>query len=62
MSAMSRTIENFVGNDMYGNNITVYPNSQHERYEDTLDEEGIMTSFGDLPAYEHDPYVDDNEK
>jgi YteA family regulatory protein len=50
--------ENFVGNDMYGNNITVYPNPQHQRYEEQLDEEGIMTSFGDLPAYEHDPYVD----
>ncbi|WP_342432810.1 TraR/DksA C4-type zinc finger protein [Neobacillus sp. FSL H8-0543] len=54
--------ENFVGNDMYRNEITVYPNAQHEQYEDALDEEGIMTSFGDLPAYEHDPYVDDNEK
>jgi YteA family regulatory protein len=50
--------ENFIGNDMYGKNITVYPNPQHENYEDSLDEEGIMTSFGDLPAYEHDPYVD----
>lgn len=50
--------ENFIGNDMYGNNITVYPNSQHEKYEQELDEEGIMTSFGDLPAFEHDPYVD----
>jgi YteA family regulatory protein len=54
--------ENFVGNDMYGNNITVYPNMQHEKYEDALDEDGIMTSFGDLPAYEHDPYVEDNDK
>jgi len=53
--------ENFVGNDMYGNNITVYPNPQHQRYEEQLDEEGIMTSFGDLPAYEHDPYVDDDK-
>lgn len=50
--------ENFVGNDMYGN-ITVYPNHQHEHYEHELDEEGIMTSFGDLPAYEHDPYVEE---
>jgi YteA family regulatory protein len=54
--------ENFVGNDIYGNEIKVYPNAQHEQYENALDEEGIMTSFGDLPAYEHDPYVDDNEK
>ncbi|MEW9051881.1 MAG: yteA family sporulation protein [Neobacillus sp.] len=54
--------ENFVGNDLYGQNITVYPNAQHDEYEDALDEEGIMTSFGDLPAFEHDPYVDDDEK
>jgi YteA family regulatory protein len=50
--------ENFVGNDMYGNNITVYPNAQHEKYEQALDAEGIMTVFGDLPEYEHEPYVD----
>lgn len=53
--------ENFVGVDLYGKEITVYPNPQHEHYEDALDEEGIMTSFGDLPAYEHDPYVEDKE-
>ncbi|MDT0159093.1 MULTISPECIES: TraR/DksA C4-type zinc finger protein [Bacillus] len=53
--------ENFIGTDIEGKNITVYPNAQHERYEEALDEEGIMTTFGDLPAYEHDPYVEDNE-
>ncbi|MGG0740379.1 TraR/DksA C4-type zinc finger protein [Niallia taxi] len=51
--------ENFVGVDIEGKNITVYPNPQHKRYEHSLDEEGIMTSFGDLPAYEHEPYVED---
>lgn len=51
--------ENFVGNDMYGKNVTVYPNSLHDHYEDALDEEGTMTTFGDLPAYEHDPYVEE---
>jgi YteA family regulatory protein len=54
--------ENFVGNDLYGENITVYPSPQHKRYERELDEEGIMTSFGDLPAFEHDPYVEDDKK
>lgn len=54
--------ENFVGTDIYGKNVTVYPNNQHENYEDALDEEGIMTSFGDLPAYEHDPYVEEEEE
>lgn len=57
--------ENFVGVDIEGKHITVYPNAQHERYEDALDEEGIMTSFGDLPDREKEPYVEDkkdNEK
>lgn len=53
--------ENFVGNDIEGNNVQVYPNAQHEKYEDALDEEGIMTAFGDLPAYEHDPYVEEKD-
>ena len=53
--------ENFVGNDITGKEITVYQTVQHEKYEDELDEEGIMTSFGDLPAYEHDPYVEDDK-
>ncbi|MGE8203091.1 TraR/DksA C4-type zinc finger protein [Heyndrickxia sp. NPDC080065] len=53
--------ENFVGNDMYGKNKQYYPNPQYDEYTDGLDEEGIMTTFGDLPAYEHDPYVEDDE-
>jgi YteA family regulatory protein len=53
--------ENFVGNDISGKEITVYPNKLHEKYENELDEEGIMTPFGDLPAYEHDPYVDEEK-
>ena len=54
--------ENFVGTDIEGKEITVYPSAQHERYEEELDEEGIMTAFGDLPAFEQDPYVDDDKK
>lgn len=53
--------ENFIGTDIEGKEITVYPNAQHERYEELLDEEGIMTTFGDLPAYEKDPYVEKDE-
>ncbi|MBM4761940.1 TraR/DksA C4-type zinc finger protein [Bacillus sp. B15-48] len=54
--------ENFVGTDIEGKELKIYPNKQHERYEDELDEEGMMTSFGDLPAFEHDPYVDEDEE
>lgn len=52
-------IENFAGVDMYGKNVTGYPNAQHEKYEEMLDEEGVMTVFGDLHPYEKDPYVED---
>lgn len=51
--------ENFVGTDINGKNITVYPNNQHETYERYLDEEGTMTIFGDLPGYEKDPYTEE---
>ncbi|WP_409295177.1 TraR/DksA C4-type zinc finger protein [Peribacillus sp. SCS-26] len=51
--------ENFVGVDMYGKNITIYPNERHEEYEALLDEEGLMTAFGDLPPGEKDPYTED---
>ncbi|WP_203362112.1 yteA family sporulation protein [Bacillus sp. REN10] len=49
--------ENFVGVDIEGKNLTIYPNKQHKQYEEELDEEGIMTSFGDLPPYEREPYT-----
>ncbi|CAH0344603.1 RNA polymerase-binding transcription factor DksA [Bacillus sp. CECT 9360] len=52
--------ENFVGVDIEGKNITIYP--KHEKYEKMLDEEGVMSILGDLPAYEHDPYVEEDEK
>lgn len=51
--------ENFVGVDITGNNITVYPATLHEKLENELDEEGIMSPFGDLPAYEREPYEED---
>lgn len=54
--------ENYIGTDIDGKNIKVYPTSQHEDYEQALDEEGIMTTFGDLPAYEKDPYVEDDSE
>lgn len=54
--------ENFTGNDIDGKNITVYPNDQHEKYEEALDDEGIMTTFGDLKPYEKDPYTEEELK
>jgi YteA family regulatory protein len=53
--------ENFVGVDMYGKEVTVYPNSQYEELKEELFEENIQTPFGDLPRYEHDPYVDEEK-
>lgn len=53
-------LENFAAVDITGEHpVRVYPNSQHEQLEDELDEEGIMTPFGDLPPYEKSLYVED---
>jgi YteA family regulatory protein len=52
--------ENFAGTDIYGKNVTVYPSDLHEEYEEILDEEGIMTTFGDLKPYEVDPYTEED--
>ncbi|PPA70812.1 TraR/DksA C4-type zinc finger protein [Jeotgalibacillus proteolyticus] len=49
--------ENFAAVDIEGKIVTVYPSKQHERYEDELDEAEIMTSFGNLPDSEEDPYT-----
>ncbi|MBM7660424.1 YteA family regulatory protein [Bacillus mesophilus] len=53
--------ENFIGTDIEGKNITVYPNHQHKSYEDLLDEAGTMTIFGDLPAGEKEPYTEEGQ-
>ncbi|MDQ0268506.1 TraR/DksA C4-type zinc finger protein [Cytobacillus purgationiresistens] len=52
-------IENSIGNDIDGKNIQIYPTTQLKEYEEDLDEEGIMTTFGDLKEFEQDPYVED---
>lgn len=52
-------IENCVGNDMYGNNIKIYPTTELEELEDLLDEEGTMSSIGDLKGFEEVPYVEE---
>ncbi len=54
--------ENFVGTDIEGKNVTVYPNHQHKTYEDILDEEGTMTIFGDLPSGAKEQYKEDGQE
>jgi YteA family regulatory protein len=55
-------LENFAAVDIYGKEVTIYPNMQHEQFEKALDEEGIMSNIGDLPAYEKDPYTEEKAK
>lgn len=54
--------ENIVGVDLYGENVTVYHNEQYREIEDTLIEEDTQTPFGDLPRYEKDPYVEEENQ
>lgn len=53
--------ENSVGTDIDGKNIQIFDTKQLRAYEDALDEEGIMTTLGDIKAYEEEPYVDNQE-
>ena len=52
-------IENFAGNDIDGRNVQIYPTAELEQLKDILDEEGIMTTFGDLKPYEEHPYTEE---
>ncbi|MBA2873927.1 yteA family sporulation protein [Thermaerobacillus caldiproteolyticus] len=54
-------LENFAAVDLYGKHVTVYPTREHEQLENILDDEGIMSNIGDLPAYEKDPYTKDKD-
>ncbi|KHD85615.1 TraR/DksA C4-type zinc finger protein [Heyndrickxia ginsengihumi] len=53
--------ENFVGTDMSGKEQTIYPSEKYRQYMNTLDEVDMMTTFGDLPRNEKDPYVEDED-
>jgi YteA family regulatory protein len=53
--------ENFIGTDIEGKNVQVYPSHQHNTYEDLLDEAGTMTIFGDLPPGEKEPYTEEGK-
>ncbi|UPT60401.1 yteA family sporulation protein [Geobacillus thermoleovorans] len=50
-------LENFAAVDLHGRHVRVYPTREHELLENILDDEGIMSNIGDLPAYEKDPYT-----
>ncbi|WP_050182820.1 TraR/DksA C4-type zinc finger protein [Domibacillus robiginosus] len=50
--------ENFAAVDIHGNKVDVYPNREHELYEEVLDDEELMSSLGDLPPSEKEPYTD----
>lgn len=52
--------EGFAAADIEGKASKVYPNKAHEAYEEALDEEGVMTVFGDLKPYEEEPYTEEN--
>jgi YteA family regulatory protein len=49
--------ENFIGTDIEGRQKEVYKNESYEEYNNALEEQGTMTSFGDLPRNEKDSYV-----
>ncbi|WNS79460.1 TraR/DksA C4-type zinc finger protein [Domibacillus sp. DTU_2020_1001157_1_SI_ALB_TIR_016] len=50
--------ENFAAVDIHGNRVDVYPSREHKLYEEVLDDEDLMSSLGDLPPAEKDPYTE----
>lgn len=49
-------LESFIGTDIDGKNMKVYPNAIHQKYEERLDEEDAMSVTGNLGATEIDTY------
>jgi len=54
--------ENFAGVDLYGESVTVYRNAKYENYVDMLEEDGVQSILGDLPASEKEPYVENDSE
>lgn len=50
--------ENFAAVDIHGHEVTVYPNKEHKHYEEVLESEDLMSTLGDLPPSEKEPYTD----
>jgi YteA family regulatory protein len=55
-------IEEFIGTDINGKSRGFVRSEAFEQYETELDDEGIETSFGDIPYHETDGYIDDKRK
>ncbi|WP_017756204.1 TraR/DksA C4-type zinc finger protein [Calidifontibacillus oryziterrae] len=52
-------IESFVGTDIEGNNIQIYPNAVHQAYEEQLDSEGIVSAVGNIGHPELESFDDE---
>lgn len=52
-------IESFVGTDIEGKNVQVYPNAVHQLYEERLDSEGVISDVGNLGQSELEAFDDE---
>lgn len=52
-------IESFVGTDIEGNHIQVFPNATHQRYEERLDSEGVMSDIGNLGSTKLESFIEE---
>ncbi|WP_458412134.1 TraR/DksA C4-type zinc finger protein [Schinkia sp. CFF1] len=51
-------IESFIGTDIEGKEVTIYPNATHQLYEERLDSENVMSVTGNLGAEELESFED----
>ncbi len=53
--------EKYGGREIRGKEVRVYARKEEEKYEEVVDEEGMMRSFGDVGGYEKDRYTEEEE-
>lgn len=54
--------ESFVATDITGKGQRIYPNKEHEAFEQALDDEDIDAPFGDVPYKKSDGYIDEDDE
>lgn len=54
--------ESFVATDITGKEQRIYPNKEHEAFEQALDDEDIDAPFGDVPYKKSDGYIDEDDE
>jgi YteA family regulatory protein len=61
MEGFAEEYESFVGTDIEGKDVKVYPSKEHEEYEERLDNENLESPIGNIPYKRDEGYVTDDD-